>query len=52
MTTWRGALRAITAASRRAERAEQRRNRELLKQQKDIEKMEAIQRAAYIVEGF
>lgn len=52
MPTWRGALRAIAASARRAERAAQRRRRELMKQQKELEKMEALQRAAYEVEVY
>ncbi len=52
MTTWRGALRSIAAASRRAERESQRRRRELLQQQKYFERLDVLQQAAYEVEVY
>lgn len=50
MTTWRGALRTVAATARRMERESQRQRRDLLKRQKHMAKMEAIQQAALEVE--
>ena len=52
MTTWRGVLRSMAAASRRAERDAQRRKRELLQQQKYLGQLTALQQAAYEVEVY
>ncbi len=49
---WKGTVRSIQAASREAERNAARQQRELAKQQKQAEKMEAAQRAAYEVAVF
>lgn len=49
---WKGTLRSMQAASRRAERNAQRRHRELEKQHKEYAKMEALQQAAYEVEVY
>src|SRR5712691_2745001 len=43
---WRGTFRSFAAASRRIEREQQRRHRELLKHQQQAEKLESHQRAA------
>jgi hypothetical protein len=43
---WRGTLRSIAATSRRIEREQQRRHRELLKNHKQTEKLESQERAA------
>lgn len=47
---WKGAVRSMAAAARRAEREAIRRQRELERQQKEIEKMEELARAALEVE--
>jgi hypothetical protein len=47
---WRGTVRTIAAASRRIERDQQRRHRELLKHQQQLAKLQANQRAALEVE--
>jgi len=47
---WKGTLRTVQAAQRRAEREAQRRRRELERQRKTLEKMEELQRAAYEVQ--
>jgi hypothetical protein len=44
--SWRGTLRSVAAASRRIEREQQRRNRELLKHQQQFEKLQSHERAA------
>jgi len=44
---WKGTLRSIQAAQRRAEREAQRRQRELERQRKHLEKMQELERAAY-----
>jgi tellurite resistance protein len=49
---WRGTLRAIDAASRRAERNSQRRYRQLVRDSVSRAKMEARQRTAYEVEVY
>jgi hypothetical protein len=49
---WRGTLRAIEAASRRAERESQRRYRQLQLEERQRAKMEVRQQAAYEVELF
>ncbi|GFM72638.1 hypothetical protein PSCICL_36300 [Pseudomonas cichorii] len=49
---WKGTLRSMQAASRRAERNAQRRNRELQLRQKEYAKMEALEQAAYEVEVY
>jgi len=49
---WKGTLRSIEAASRRAERDAQRRRRELERQRKQLEKMQELERAAYEVEVY
>ena len=49
---WRGTLRAMEAASRRAERDSQRRYRQLQRNAKEEAKREALQQAAYEVEVF
>ncbi|GFM64998.1 hypothetical protein PSCICJ_11160 [Pseudomonas cichorii] len=49
---WKGTLRSMQAASRKAERKAQRRNRELQLRQKEYAKMEALEQAAYEVEVY
>ena len=49
---WKGTLRSISAASRRAEREARRRQRELERQRKQIEKMQELERAAYEVQDY
>jgi len=49
---WKGTMRSIAAAQRRAERESLRRQRELERQRKQLEKMQEIERAAYEVETF
>jgi len=44
---WKGTLRSMQAAQRRAEREAQRRRRELERQRKQLEKMQELERAAY-----
>lgn len=47
---WKGTLRSMQAASRKAERNAQRRQRELEKRRSEYAKMEALEQAAYEVE--
>jgi hypothetical protein len=49
---WKGTLRSIEAAGRRAEREAQRRRRELERQRKQLERMQELERAAYEVEVY
>jgi len=49
---WKGALRSMQAASRKADRNAQRRQRELQARQKEYVKMEALEQAAYDVEVY
>ncbi len=49
---WKGTLRSIQAAQRRAEREARRRQRELERQRKQLEKMQELERAAYEVEVY
>lgn len=49
---WKGTLRSVQAASRRAEREARRRQRELERQQRQIEKMQALERAQHEVASF
>lgn len=49
---WKGTLRSLEAAARRAERDAQRRRRELERQRKQLEKMQELERAAYEVEVY
>lgn len=49
---WKGTLRSVQAASRRAERNAQRRQRELETRRKQYAKMEALEQAAYEVEVY
>jgi len=49
---WKGAVRSIAATQRRAEREAIRRQRELERQHKQLEKMEGIERAAYEVQVY
>lgn len=49
---WKGTLRSMQAASRRAERNAQRKQRELEKRGKEYAKMEALEQAAYEVEVY
>lgn len=49
---WKGTLRSIEAASRRAERESRRCQRELEKQRQQLEKMQELERAAYEVEVY
>jgi hypothetical protein len=49
---WKGTLRSMQAASRRADRNAQRRQRELQARQKEYAKMEALEQAAYEVEVY
>lgn len=49
---WKGTLRSIRAAQRRAEREAQRRRRELERQRKQLEKMRELERAAYEVQVY
>lgn len=48
--SWKGALRSIEAASRRADREALRRQRELERQQKEFAKMQELEQANYEVE--
>ena len=47
---WRGTIRSLEAAARRAEREAERRRRELLRQQKEAERLGEVERAALEVE--
>lgn len=49
---WKGTVRSIGAAARKAERNAKRRQRELEKKSKQIEKMEELEQAAYEVDVF
>lgn len=49
---WKGTLRSISAASRRAEREARRRQRELETQRRQLEKMQEMERAIYEVEEY
>lgn len=49
---WKGTLRSIAAAQRRAEREAKRRQRELERRRKELEKMREIEQAAYEVQVF
>ena len=49
---WKGTLRSIEAAGRRAERDAQRRRRELERQRKQLERMQELERAAYEVDVY
>jgi hypothetical protein len=49
---WKGTLRSMQAASRKADRNAQRRQRELQGRQKEYAKMEALEQAAYEVEVY
>lgn len=49
---WKGTLRSIEAAQRRAERESRRRQRELQRQQKQLEKMQELERASYEVQVY
>jgi hypothetical protein len=49
---WKGTLRSMQAASRKADRNAQRRQRELQARQKEYAKMEALEQAAYEVEVY
>jgi len=49
---WKGALRSMAAAQRRAEREALRKQRELERQRKQVEKMRELERAAYEVEVY
>ncbi|MEW6303790.1 MAG: tellurite resistance TerB C-terminal domain-containing protein [Verrucomicrobiota bacterium] len=49
---WRGTIRAIQAAERRAQREEQRRYRELQRQAKDMARLSALERARLEVETY
>jgi hypothetical protein len=49
---WKGTLRSVQAAARKAEREAERRRRELERHQKQVEKMEELERAAYEVEVY
>jgi len=49
---WKGTLRSIAAAQRRAEREALKRQRELERQRKQLEKMEELERAAYEVQVY
>lgn len=49
---WKGAVRTIGAAARRAERDSKRRQRELEKRQKQYEKMQELEQAAYEVDVY
>ena len=50
--TWRGTLRSMQAAARRAEREAQRRQRELQKEQAQLERMQELERASYEVAAY
>lgn len=50
--TWKGTLRSMQASARRAERNSNRRQRELQVRQKEFEKMEVLEQAAYEVEVY
>jgi hypothetical protein len=47
---WRGTLRSIAASSRRAEREAQSRHRQLMAQQKQVNRMAELERASYEVD--
>src|SRR5580704_18697447 len=47
---WRGTIRSLAAASRRIEREQQRRHRDLLKRHQQLEKLQSHQRSALEVE--
>ncbi|HUW10805.1 MAG TPA: hypothetical protein VM537_13820 [Anaerolineae bacterium] len=49
---WRGTLRSIAAAQRRAEREAKRRQRQLERQRKQLDKMREVEQAAYEVETY
>lgn len=49
---WKGTLRTIAAAQRRAEREALRRQRQLERQRKQIEKMQALEQATYEVQVY
>ena len=49
---WKGTVRSIAAASRRAERDAQRRRRELEAQRKRLDRMQELERAAYEVDVY
>lgn len=49
---WKGALRAVAAEARRAEREAARRQRQLEKQRNDFERMQELDQAAYEVDVF
>lgn len=49
---WKGTLRSMQAASRRAERNAQRKQRELEKRHREYARMEALEQAAYEVEVY
>ncbi|MFQ2321333.1 hypothetical protein [Aeromonas dhakensis] len=49
---WKGTLRSINAAAKRADRHAKRRQRELLKNQIAYEKMQELEKAAYEVDVF
>jgi len=49
---WKGTLRSISAAQRRAEREALKRQRELERQQKRLEKMQELERASYEVQVY
>lgn len=49
---WKGTIRAVGAASRRADRASQQRQRELQRREKEYSKMEALEQAAYEIEVY
>ncbi len=50
--TWKGTLRSIQAAQRRAERDARKRQRELEKQQKQLERMQELERAEFEVQVY
>jgi hypothetical protein len=49
---WKGTVRSIRSTHRAFQREEQRRQKELRRQKKEIEKMEALERAAYEVDVY
>jgi hypothetical protein len=52
MIGWKGTLRSMAAAHRRAQREAKRRQRELERQRKQLDKMEELELAAYEVQTF
>ena len=50
--SWKGTVRSLAAIQRQSERTARQRHNQLVKQQKQLEKMEELERASYEVEEF